>query len=662
MARTAALSKHATDARDGISSQNEARTAACLPLPLDRQRRSPLTSALDGTSDSDVLENPLIGDMARLVLGPSGTHHYLGNSSSTSLGLQFGDVVKSLKPDDYSADIDVDYSTCNHTAWPIARPLRSTIRPLPSYSTAMHLYAVQHMYIGTVFSFVDPHLFQQRLAQMYEKAPDLSQLDTCLSYCQIMLVFAYGQLYSINQSTGHDGPPGFSYFTEALEFLPDIREEGSLLFVEVLSLVGYFMMILNRRDTAFLYNGLAFRMAISLGLHQEVPELVLMDTSMRIYRRRLWWAVYSMDRILSCKSGNPISIADEDISVLPPSPYVRAVIPFTDVANVLKPGEDHITGSAAILWRYTTLTKILGDISTKIYRRTRQTASDLIVSVHGLLNNLSSWLHDLPEELRLNLTDMDKCPNLSREIISIYLHYFQCITMTARPLLFHVVQNRLKSQLGSDNEPAAWRQTLSPITVAVIDTCVSTAIDSTAVIHAAAKQNLIAHTLAATYGFMDSDHIFSTTMVLVMGNLATPYNARCRASTTTALSMLQWMAERGNPQSKARHEFLLDLRAKTKYLWLWCPPESQTADSRSETVPGVTTMPEPAIEACPSTSEVFGDRMGNDDTNRAYGNLAPLQLHGWDDELGVMDATFWEDSYGNLEVGMDFDWTTVAEK
>lgn len=58
----------------GIPSQNEAREAACLPLPLDRQRRSPLTSALDGTSDSDVLENPLIGDMARLVLGPSGTH------------------------------------------------------------------------------------------------------------------------------------------------------------------------------------------------------------------------------------------------------------------------------------------------------------------------------------------------------------------------------------------------------------------------------------------------------------------------------------------------------------------------------------------------------------------------------------------------------------
>ena len=97
----------------------------------------------------------------------------------------------------------------------------------------------------------------------------------------------------------------------------------------------------------------------------------------------------------------------------------------------------------------------------------------------------------MPEELRLNLANIDECPNLSREIVSIYLHYFQCITMTARPLLFHVVQNRLNGHLGTDNEHASWRKTLSPMTVAVIDTCISTAIDSTAVINAAAKQNLI---------------------------------------------------------------------------------------------------------------------------------------------------------------------------
>ena len=161
---------------------------------------------------------------------------------------------------------------------------------------------------------------------------------------------------------------------------------------------------------------------------------------------------------------------------------------------------------------------------------------------------------------------------------------------------------------------------------------------------------------------MDSDHVFSTAMVLVMGNLATPYNAECRASTTTALSMLQWMAERGNSQSKARHEFLLDLRSKTEKLWLWCPPDSQTGDDGSATVPGVTAMPAPVTVAGLLPSELIGVGTENYNTNVTYGNLVPLTLHGWDNEVEFMDAAFWENSYGNLDVAMEFDWTTEVEK
>lgn len=62
-------------------------------------------------------------------------------------------------------------------------------------------------------------------------------------------------------------------------------------------------------------------MAISLGLHQEVsdPELGNVD---RDRRRRAWWSVYSLDRLLSVKSGNPITIQDEDIGTAWPIPAV----------------------------------------------------------------------------------------------------------------------------------------------------------------------------------------------------------------------------------------------------------------------------------------------------------------------------------------------------
>lgn len=117
------------------------------------------------------------------------------------------------------------------------------------------LFWAQYGYIGTIFDFLQPDDFQKRLDQVYYQPPDLSNRDMCLVYCQILLVFSFGLLYSINQWSGVDGPPGFFYFQHALRFLPDIHDEGSILFVQVLSYVGYYMQNLNRCDAAFLYVG-----------------------------------------------------------------------------------------------------------------------------------------------------------------------------------------------------------------------------------------------------------------------------------------------------------------------------------------------------------------------------------------------------------------------
>lgn len=67
--------------------------------------------------------------------------------------------------------------------------------------------------------------------------------------------------------------------------------------------------------------------------------------------------------------------------------------------------------------------------------------------------------------------------------------------MTARPLVFHVVRNRLQKKQNKNNEDCEgsksdWRYGLSPTTVTVIDTCVSTARNTITICAAAAKQNL----------------------------------------------------------------------------------------------------------------------------------------------------------------------------
>lgn len=353
----------------------------------------------------------------------------------------------------------------------LRRPPSQVLPQLPPYEFAKRLFAAQYIYIGTIFSFLQPHTFEARLRQIYSRPPDLGDREECIAYCQILLIFAYGQMYSVNQWSGTDGPPGFTYFKHALWLLPDIHQEGSILFVEVLGLLSPYLQNLNRKDAAFLYIGLAVRMAISLGLHQEVDDPG-MDMVEQEHRRRVWWSVYSMDRIVSVKSGNPISIHDEDIDVALPSPI---------------PGVDPDLSPPRVLATYTKLSRILGKIGEGIYRKKSRSGTSLLASVQSIMNDLSEWLKHVPPEIRIDFTALDQ--PISRESVSTFLHYYQCINMTARPLLLYVIQRRLEA-LANGTAPPCWKDGLSPNVVAVIDNAIAAARASTMIMSAATKQNL----------------------------------------------------------------------------------------------------------------------------------------------------------------------------
>jgi proline utilization trans-activator len=104
------------------------------------------------------------------------------------------------------------------------------------------------------------------------------------------------------------------------------------------------------------------------------------------------------------------------------------------------------------------------------------------------MSDLAKWLRDLPAALRLDSTKLND--DISRESVSMFLHYYQCINMTARPLLFYVVQKHLRKQV-KVHMALDWRNELSPTTIAVIEACITAARESTTIVAAAAKQNLI---------------------------------------------------------------------------------------------------------------------------------------------------------------------------
>lgn len=169
---------------------------------------------------------------------------FVGASSTTHL-------AKRLNPS--STNLAWDVRPLYDDPSSLRRPVAGALPQLPPFEFAKRLFWVQYAYIGTIFSLINPREFEDRLGFVYHQPPDFSHRETCLVYCQALLVIAFGLMYSVNQWSGDDGPPGFKYFKHALRFLPDIHEEGSIFFVEVLCYVAYYMQNLNRRDAAFLY-------------------------------------------------------------------------------------------------------------------------------------------------------------------------------------------------------------------------------------------------------------------------------------------------------------------------------------------------------------------------------------------------------------------------
>ncbi|CAG8051297.1 unnamed protein product, partial [Penicillium nalgiovense] len=564
-----------------------------------------------------------------LFLNRSGEHHFVGASSTTHL-------AKRLNPS--SANLAWDVRPLYDDPSSLRRPVGGSLPQLPPFEFAKRLFWVQYAYIGTIFSLIKPLEFEARLDLVYHQPLDFSHRESCLVYCQTLLVISFGLMYSVNQWIGEEGPPGFKYFKHALRFLPDIHEEGSILFVEVLCYVAYYMQNLNRRDAAFLYIGLALRMAISLGLHQEVSDPSISESD-RNRRRRAWWSVYSLDRLLSVKSGNPITIHDEDIGITWP----------TDVG-----GSAFDVWPSTVLTHYTQLSRILGRIGEEIYRKKPGSGSNLVASVQSITNDLSAWLRQVPDRLRIDFTTLGT--HINRESVSINLHFYSCVNMTARPLVFYVIQRRLDTEaLGSTTED--WKEGLAPNTVAVIDSCITAARATTMIMDAAAKHNLV-----ATYGYLDGEYIFSAALLLVMVNAAFPPNETSARAMETALDLLRGMADRGNTYLDSRHSLLLEL-------WAAIGPrraEEKDTDAAISLAAGqkgpVTPMSENAANPSANPSDDVSDLS-------AESSASQVPTYNWPEQPDIPsfrdiafqfdlndDTALWEGALDQIDIDMDTDW------
>ncbi|KAF5596660.1 GAL4-transcription factor [Fusarium subglutinans] len=86
---------------------------------------------------------------------------------------------------------------------------------------------------------------------------------------------------------------------------------ADLTFVQALILFSNLSQKRNKPNTGSNFLGLATRMALSLGLHRELPEWNI-SLLQREMRRRVWWGLYMFDSGASTTFGRPILLPGED--------------------------------------------------------------------------------------------------------------------------------------------------------------------------------------------------------------------------------------------------------------------------------------------------------------------------------------------------------------
>lgn len=184
---------------------------------------------------------------------------------------------------------------------------------------------------------------------------------------------------------------------------------------------SFYSHALNRKNTAYTYAGLALRLSLTLGLHRNITYDPKTNPTEIENRRRVWWTVYTFDRLCSSKLGHAVMIKDEDID---------APFPSSEVED-----EDFVDAKQLIA--NIRLSKITGSILNLIYGVPTQRSGDFIRNVHTILNNLKQWDAELPLELKLN---HQRFPSYgSRPVASLRLHFNQ-VSQSEPPYLHQTAQ------------------------------------------------------------------------------------------------------------------------------------------------------------------------------------------------------------------------------
>ncbi|OIW23405.1 hypothetical protein CONLIGDRAFT_624528 [Coniochaeta ligniaria NRRL 30616] len=224
---------------------------------------------------------------------------------------------------------------------------------------------------------------------------------------KLYLVYAIGA--TLLQLTEKAACSPESFYMTALQHISAARESRTTHNIEAMTLLVVYHLRSTSSHGIWYMIGLAMRTCIDLGMHRKANERGLSGDDVD-RRRRLFWTVYYLERMIAISLGRPLSISDRQIDVpLPDSDGSREGTPK----------------SAALALHLFRLRRIESHIYDSIYRADRPLTS-LLVKLDPLFRDLESWRSSLIADFA------DSSPP---ELNYPLLHYNRAVRLLIQPFL-----------------------------------------------------------------------------------------------------------------------------------------------------------------------------------------------------------------------------------
>ncbi|KUM57942.1 hypothetical protein ACN42_g9231 [Penicillium freii] len=496
-------------------------TSAQVAETNDPAQRGPsrTADAPDGTG----IQNPLIGDRAWFHrYDPSSPPIYIGEAACSAFATRFrrflsgNSAMPHIPRTQYEREETIAAANESDIQWPSLHHARLLVR--------IAIHQIGHLY----------HLMMRKSTlDKLEEIYRTQDFDCAASKCKFFALFAFGQAYSIrSEPNSGSRVPGTSYFARSMGLVQILPERTSVTHLETLLLLvcGSSCTIVGHRST-YRIPSLFFHTILTGVIRQSQ----VIDPVERQHRIQIWWTIYIFDRMWGSKMGLPMQILDEDIHVDMPStisPRWRHEEELSD--------SDYMTANIK-------LARIVGETITKLYSR-RKYQETFLQRVQKILKALKHWVETLPESLRLNMEDLESS---KKPIVSLHMSFNQCVILTTRPTLLHLLMTLSKksklrpnttnntggAEAGSEGEET----TVSQPVLTLSEACIHAARHS----HSMILTRWINGSMP-TFGYFHAHYLFSSALILAMSSFVPIGSPTDMTGFDSALDLLRSMTENGN--------------------------------------------------------------------------------------------------------------------